>query len=159
MKTLYILQGIPGSGKSTLAQRLVANGKASVYFEADQWMMENGQYKFDPTKLAYCHNQCQINTKKALEEGKSVIVSNTMTRRKDLNIYLDIAEKCNVPVRIIKMKREYKSIHNVPADRIDCMKFQIEKFDWKDLPDFVTVVESTMPPTAEFLDRISKKIS
>ena len=140
--TLTIIMGIPGAGKSTLAAKLFRENNTNnliFVYEADQYMMENGQYKFDPTKLAYCHRMCQQNTEMSLRDGHNVIVSNTTLRRRDLNVYLEIAEEVGVPVRVIRMKSFYGSIHNVPEEKIAMMKRQMEEFDWTNLPDFVTV--------------------
>lgn len=134
--------GPPGSGKSTLAQKIWYENKTGnlmFIYEADMWMMEGNEYKFDPKKLGYCHGQCQGNTERALFDGHSVIVSNTTLRRSDLNVYLAIAEKYNVPVRIIRMNSRYGSIHGVPEESMKRMEQQMKDFDWSDLPDYCTV--------------------
>jgi predicted kinase len=141
-QSMTIICGPAGYGKTTLATKLWRENKTGnlmFIYEADQWMMENGQYKFDPMKLGYCHRMCQENTERALADGHSVIVSNTTLRRKDLNVYLDIAAAHSVPVRVIKMQQEYGSVHNVPDFKVEMMKKLWNEFDWKDLPDFVTV--------------------
>lgn len=142
MNKLIIIMGPAGSGKSTLAMKIWQENKTGnlmFIYEADQWMMENGEYKFDASKLAYAHRMCQQDTERALKDGHYAIVSNTTLRRKDLNVYLDIADRQKVPVRIIRMKTWYGSIHNVPAEKIQQMKSMMDKFDWTNLPDFVTV--------------------
>lgn len=158
--TLTVIIGPAGFGKSTLAlklQRENSTGTLMFIYEADQWMMEDdGKYKFDPTKLAYCHRMCQQNTELSLSDGHHVIVSNTTLRRKDLNVYLDIAERQNAKVRVIRMTKEYGSIHNVPPDKIEQMKHMMAEFDWKDLPDFVTVEDYDAPtPMVEMFDKCS----
>ena len=60
MTKLYIVRGIPGSGKSTFAKKLLQQGKVQQHLEADEFMTDkNGDYKFDPTILQKCHQQCQ----------------------------------------------------------------------------------------------------
>ena len=140
--SMTIIMGPAGSGKSTLAMKLWREnntGNLMFIYEADMWMMEGNEYKFDPKKLSYCHNQCQENTERALFDGHNVIVSNTTLRRKDLNLYMDIAAKYNAPVKIIKMLTRHKSIHNIPDEKLACMESMFKSFDWKDLPEFVTV--------------------
>lgn len=145
---MTIIMGPAGSGKTTLALKLWREnntGNLMFVYEADQWMAQKGEYKFDHTKLAYCHNQCQTNAGRALFDGHSVIVSNTTLRRRDLDIYLIIAEKYKVPVRVIKMMTQYKSVHDVPDDAIERMRGMMAQFDWTNLPDFVTVEECPKP--------------
>lgn len=144
--SITILVGPAGSGKSTLARKMIEEGKASEYWEADMWMVDDitGLYNFEPKKLAYCHNNCQRYTEFSLQQRKSVIVSNTTLRRKDLNLYLDIAAKYNASVKIIKMLTRYKSIHNIPDEKLACMESMFKSFDWKDLPDFVTIEEYSL---------------
>ena len=58
MKTLYLLRGLPGSGKSTLAKSI-----GGIHIEADQYFMEDGEYKFDGSKIKLAHNYCQSQTR------------------------------------------------------------------------------------------------
>lgn len=157
-QSMTIIMGPAGSGKTTLALKLWRENNTdnlTFIYEADQWMVGRGGYKFDHTKLAYCHNQCQTNTERALFDGHSVIVSNTTLRRRDLNIYLAIAEKYKVPVRVIRMMTRYKSVHDVPDHKVKCMEMMMAEFDWSDLPDFVTVEEHCgTTPMQETFDRL-----
>ena len=103
------------------------------------WMMKNGKYSFDFKKLGFCHGMCQKLTAEMIERNNTVIVSNTTLRRKDLDVYINIAERYNYPVEIIVMKENFVSVHNVPEDKIKLMEKQLESFDWRGLPDFVSV--------------------
>lgn len=142
MPTLYILQGIAGAGKSTLAKKMIAEGKASCYYEADMFMTNHqGEYHFDPKKLGSCHASCVHMIEVEMQNCENVIQSNTNLRRKDLDLYLDLAEKYGYNVVIIKLNTSYGSIHNVPEDKIASMKDLLSRFDYKNLPDFVTVEE------------------
>ena len=54
-KVLYIVRGIPGSGKSTFAKTL-----GGQHYEADMYFIdEEGNYKFDGTKIKDAHKWCQ----------------------------------------------------------------------------------------------------
>ena len=65
MNTLYIVRGLPGSGKSQFARKLVS--KSEFVFEANKYMLdENGNYKYQASKLAFCHNKCFDNVKYAM---------------------------------------------------------------------------------------------
>ena len=141
MPTLYILQGIAGAGKSTLALSMIPK-IAPLMYEADMWMEdEKGNYKFDPKNLNYAHSQCRKAVEGAMIIKQNVIQSNTNLHRKDVNPYLDLAEKYGYNVVIIKLNSSYGSIHNVPPDKIASMKDLLDRFDYKNLPDFVTVEE------------------
>ena len=65
MKNLYIVRGLPGSGKSTFAKSIA---KPYQVFEADQYFMKNGKYKFDPTKLKEAHNDCKNRVTRRMRE-------------------------------------------------------------------------------------------
>lgn len=124
--TLTIICGVPGSGKSTIAKALVDSGFADFYYEADMWMVENGEYKFSPEKLGYCHNQCFIATEAGLVAGKNVIVSNTSVSKWEREKYVQLAEKYDCHVQLIRVDGNFGSIHNVPEEKIDQMRQKLD---------------------------------
>jgi len=81
MKELFLLRGVPGSGKSTLAKSL-----GGIHMEADQYFMENGEYKFDASKIKNAHEYCQTQTRAWMSTDGSqvnvdrIVVSNTFTQ-------------------------------------------------------------------------------
>ena len=94
MNTLYIVRGLPGSGKSQFARKLVS--KSEFVFEANKYMLdENGNYKYQASKLAFCHNKC----------FDKIVVANTFIRKNDYNRYINLANKFQYDVRIITCKR------------------------------------------------------
>ena len=127
--SLTLIRGLPGSGKSTLAARLRASfGENTVHFEADQYFMRDGVYQFDATKLGKAHGYCQYETRKALELGKVVIVSNTFTLRSELEPYFDMALEFDIIPQIILCQGSFGSIHNVPDEAMARMqkRFQFD---------------------------------
>lgn len=122
--TLYLIRGIPGSGKSTLAYKLFSGGLVEHVFEADEYFIQDGEYKFDTMKLNAAHRHCQQRTVQALLEGRSVCVSNTSTTRKEIASYEQIAiDTGSTFVSIIVENRHGGvSIHGVPEDKIQQMK-------------------------------------
>lgn len=122
--TLYLIRGLPGSGKSTFAQELKQRGLVDRVFEADQYFNLNGEYKFDPTKLAEAHRWCLNSTLSNLDVGANVAVANTFTTEKELEHYLYAAESMGVNVvsLIVENRQGSSSVHNVPADTISRMK-------------------------------------
>lgn len=105
MNTLYIVRGLPGSGKSQFARKLVS--KSEFVFEANKYMLdENGNYKYQASKLAFCHNKCFDNVKYAMIYGvDKIVVVNTFIRKNDYNRYINLANKFQYDVRIITCKR------------------------------------------------------
>lgn len=131
---LFIIRGLPGSGKSTYSNNLLKKGEIDFFFEADQWMIgNNGEYQFNPKKLAYCHNKCQEYTRKALEKGNNVAVSNTFTTIKELQPYLDMADIADISV--IRLAKNFGSIHSVPTKTIQMMRDRFEDFKGEYIPE------------------------
>lgn len=126
--TLYLIRGVPGSGKSTLAYQLFNSGLVQHVFEADEYFIKHGEYKFDSTKLYAAHRHCQQRTVDALNEGLSVCVSNTSTTRKEIETYEQIARATGaILVSVIVENRHGGSnLHGVPEDKIQQMK---DRFD------------------------------
>jgi predicted kinase len=64
------------------------------------------------------------------EEKTPVIVSNTNTVPKEFKAYVELAEKYDYKViyTIVENRREGKSIHSVPEEKIEQMK---NRFDIK----------------------------
>ena len=122
---LYAFRGLPGSGKTSFAKSL--NLK---FFEADQYFEKFNNNKYDFKLLKKAHQYCYQSVKEELKNGKSVIVSNTMTSQKEVKEYEDLAKKLNVKFvsLILENRHKGKSIHDVPISSIQKMK---ERFDIK----------------------------
>ena len=124
MQKLYIIRGVPGSGKTTLAQQLAG----SNYFEADQWMTSpDGTYKFDPSRLGYCHRMCQQAVAGALDSGAAVVaVSNTFVKRRDFLPYVRLAEDRGVEVEIVICDGRFGNVHGVPEATVERMRREFQ---------------------------------
>lgn len=118
---LYVIRGLPGSGKSTLAKNMFPN---CIHIEADQFFERDGEYNFDISKLKDAHAWCQAETKKHLDSGHSVVVSNTFVRLWEMEFYLNLGYSYEV----IEAKGKFKNIHDVPEHIINRMKNQWEEF-------------------------------
>lgn len=122
--TLILTRGIPGSGKSTLAaviQQLA--GIRSI--EADYYFIdEEGYYKFNPSELGKAHEYCQNICRAVLSSGSDIIVSNTSTTEKEVQVYKNIAEEygANFISLIVENRHGGESIHDVPPEKIQQMK-------------------------------------
>lgn len=79
-------------------------------------------YKFDFGKLHVAHQWCQSETKRYLQEGDSVIVSNTFTMLRELKPYFEIAKEFNIVPQVIVCQNEFGNVHNVPEETMKRMK-------------------------------------
>lgn len=123
-KILYIIRGIPGSGKTTLAYKLTNN-----VAEADQFMYEDGEYKWHPSKLKMAHTKCFEKIENFMKNNITPIaVSNTFIKIKEFKPYIELAEKYNYMVEIKECNGEFQNEHNVSAETIERMKRNFQKF-------------------------------
>jgi predicted kinase len=121
MPTLILIRGLPGSGKSTLARKL-AQERGLVHVEADMFFVRGGKYRFKPHDLPRAHAWCERQARQHLEAGTSVVVSNTFTRRWEMQPYFDMAAELGVPVEVIVATGTFKNVHGVPEYAIQRMR-------------------------------------
>lgn len=115
MAHLYIIRGIPGSGKTTLANKMLACGMVNEVFEADQFMVNSGGlYSFDGRRLKECHDACKNAVRNALAAGLNVAVSNTFTRKWEMEFYLNLG----VDHTILICQGEHTNTHGVPQEKV-----------------------------------------
>ena len=126
MASLILVRGLPGSGKSTIAQKL-AQG-VGIHLETDMYFIEDGEYRFDASKLNVAHAWCQATAFTWLAEGARVVVSNTFTTVKELRPYFELGKEFGILPNVVHAQGHFKSIHNVPEDVILKMRerFQID---------------------------------
>lgn len=150
---LLLIRGAPGSGKSTMAKQFLDDGHFDVHYEADMYFMQDGEYKYDHTKISQAHHWCQAKVLEALLENKRVIVSNTFTKNWELEGYLQqlhlatpVDEDGHRPFKVSIMKAygEYDNSHGVPANKVAQMRADYE--------DFTTDVMNVM------LDKFDKEL-
>lgn len=123
---LTLIRGLPGSGKSTLARKL-ASETGALHLETDMYFTDTSDnYHFDRDVLSIAHAWCWKKTDEALDEKKSVIVSNTFTTMEEIFPYVLIAAKRKVPIEYIKCVGEYGSTKDVPDDILNKMKARWE---------------------------------
>ena len=115
---MLIIRGLPGSGKSTMAK----GWKDYVHLEADMWHEIGGIYIFSVGQLNNAHKWCQLNVEKAIREGRNVVVSNTFCTHKEIAPYFDMAERYEVPYRILCASGEWENVHSVPEEVLESMR-------------------------------------
>lgn len=119
MNTLYLLRGVSGSGKSTLAVTLNMYLPFCKWVAADDYFIEEGEYKFDPTKLGKAHTWCQGQVEVWMEqEWDNIVVHNTLTTEKELQPYLDLAKEHGYKVvsLVVENRHGSDSVHDVHQD-------------------------------------------
>jgi predicted kinase len=118
---LILIRGLPGSGNTTFA-KLLARLNHLCHFEADQFFEIDGKYQFDATKLSNAHQECLRNTQQALAVGKSVVVSNTFSRKWEMEPYISLARRTGARLHILEAQGSHQNIHGVPRETLDRMR-------------------------------------
>ncbi len=130
---VYFIRGLPGAGKTTLATELldafnVVYGR-TVHIEADEWMTdEEGNYKFDASRLDEVHENCRTEYLTAIHRRENIIVSNVSAEAKHVDWYQEEATKSGYEFvsLIVENRGGRKSIHDVPDKSVENMR---RKFD------------------------------
>ena len=106
-------------------------------FEADQYFVTDGEYKFDPSKLGDAHAECQQKTRQCLVDGGSCIVANTFTQRWEMEVYLQMADDLGINVNIVDLfdgdcsdeELAARNVHGVSLQAIQVMRKRYQ-LDW-----------------------------
>ena len=126
---IVCVRGLPGSGKSTLAIKMQQAFGGGSLASADDYFMQSGVYKFDPTKLREAHANCRRLTQGYLALGP-VFVHNTFSEKWEIEFYADIAQRNEVPFSIIDLfdagltdiELTARNVHGVPEETIARMR-------------------------------------
>ena len=132
-KKLYIVRGLPGSGKSTFAEALV--GSDFLVCEADKYFMQDGEYKFDGSKLKEAHESCRNTVETYMKDSlvndqfyREIAVSNTFTQEWEMQPYFDLAKQYDYMVFTIIVENRHSGVnqHGVPDEALTRMKDRFE---------------------------------
>ncbi len=123
MREIILIRGLPGSGKTTYSRQIrLEMPEATMHVEADNWFETGDGYEFERTNLSIAHQWCVAHTENAVRKNVIPVVSNTFTLRSECAPYYVIAEKYDIPIRLITMRGEFENIHGTPGEIIDAMK-------------------------------------
>lgn len=133
MAHLYIIRGLPGSGKSTLTNALLwasLNGhlKSTDWYEADMYFDLFHDGKFVGEEIAEAHAWCFGQVTDTLASEIDCIVSNTFTRVKEMQPYIDYCKANGHTYSVIHCQGPWKSVHNVPDRVLENMRNRWENF-------------------------------
>lgn len=125
MATLIILRGIPGSGKSCYARMIKTTWPGQwVIASADEYFMVDGKYKFDRKNLQKAHDFSYDTARRAIAQGKNVIVDNTNRRIGEFSRYMAIPG-VNV-IEIHRIMGDFGSTKGVPESVMDVHRNEYE---------------------------------
>lgn len=100
--------------------------KGYVHCEADQYFGD--PYLFDTDRLPAAHADCLRRTIEALDDGYSVVVSNTFTRLWEMEPYRIAAKRRGVRFRVIEATGKFPNKHGVPLEAIERMRARWEVY-------------------------------
>jgi predicted kinase len=130
-RILRLYRGLPGSGKSTMAKQ--AGGPV---FEADQFFMDGGEYKFNPKKLKDAHQWCRDAVEEDMMFLKPEInVANTFTQKWEFSNYLDLASSHGYKVEVYCVQGDWGNVHGVPEEALRRMSGRWESYEGETIID------------------------
>lgn len=135
---LVLIRGLPGTGKTTLAQSFVAKGFR--HFEADQFFMRDGQYRFVKKQLPEARAWCLNQVRTALEGGELVCVANVFATVDDIRSYTQLG----VDYQVVEATHPGRSIHKVPAATLRAMQRH-----WLPTAELINGLEAALRPTPD----------
>ena len=129
---VYFIRGVSGSGKSTLAKQLIEARKRSTgnvikHVEADMFFEKDGEYKFDPSRIKEAHVWAKRQLVDTVAKGQDVVVSNTFTRKWEVDGYLDLIRN-DASFIIIRAVGNYENVHGVSAEAVQAMRDRWEDY-------------------------------
>lgn len=125
IKTCIIMRGPSGSGKTTVVKKLVGMFPDLQVHSTDNLFFDNGEYKFDASKLELMHGQNFKNFRQSVvDEAQSVCVDNTNILIHEYSSYIELARNNGYVTVVLQCKKLEPEVlfarttHNVPMNSI-----------------------------------------
>jgi hypothetical protein len=93
------------------------------------YVVKNGEYQWSPDTLKASHDWCFDTFANAAIVGMDVVVSNTFTKRWELERYIKFCIDNVLQYKIIRCVGKYKNDHGVPENIVQAMKNRFEDID------------------------------
>ncbi len=122
---LILVRGIPGSGKSTFAQRAFPG---TLLLENDMFHIHQGRYEWDGKKMPEAISWCMHTAEAALKHGMDVVVCNTFTKRRFVEVYQSIAQECGAGFIVYRCTGHFQNQHRLSASMV--ANFERAMEDW-----------------------------
>ena len=143
-RTLILMRGIPGSGKSTIARSMAGipnsesvslhgsyrsqHGTNGIILSTDFYFMEDGEYRFDPSKIGDNH---ALNEECCgmfmLEREPLIVIDNTNTQIWHMEPYVKMAKEHGYKIVIVEIPHPpievaaERNSHGVPLAVLESM--------------------------------------
>lgn len=127
MKNLWFIRGVSGAGKSTVAS-LIASMSGTESIEADKFRYVDGEYKWSPNDNHRVHKECYNLAEAYAKEGhENIVVSNTSTRLRDVEKYMNLAKKYGYRTFsiIVENRHNTGNVHGVQEETLVQMEKQL----------------------------------
>ncbi len=128
---VVIARGVPGAGKTSTLLKLLgalASIGIAIIHSTDDYFYVDGQYRFDPTRLAQYHNLNFQAFCQSLSEGIPIVVcDNTNVQEWQYRRYVEAAQEAGYRVVFLVMPHPdpvvaaKRNKHNVPLRVIEEM--------------------------------------
>ena len=125
-KTLFIVRGVPGSGKTTFVKNFL---KGVFHVENDMFHMKGLNYEWSADGQKKAIDFCSDFVEYAMEHGIVCAVSNTFTRKRFVDYYVDMAKRYGYTVFIFRCMGEFTNVHSVPYETLKSMSDGFEDYE------------------------------
>ena len=138
---IILVRGVSGAGKSTIGE-MFDDGATTRILSTDDLFYVDGEYNFDPSKLAEYHQAIIDKVESLMVEYDwkimdhdyawfpidRIVVCNTFTQMWEMEPYFNLAKKYDwcIHTIIVENRHDSDSIHKVPADTILQQKDRFE---------------------------------
>lgn len=144
---LLLIAGLPGSGKTTVARAFAALS-GSVHLNSDTIRHELGLMgHYRPENKEKVYFTLLERSRKALLQGKTVVVDSTFFKESVREPFRALASECSVPLRWVEVRAEEHTLrerlsHPRPDSEADFSVYEKIRDAFEPLPDERLIVNT-----------------